>query len=98
MTVALTLLIMILIAAVAYPAGRRLGSREPAGADAADRTKTSRWASQTMGVGAVGTVAIVAWVVWDSQDAGVLVAIVALLTAIQVALTWQRLRQPARRR
>jgi hypothetical protein len=51
-----------------------------------------------MGVGALGTVAIIAWVVWDSQHAGMLVVIVALLTAIQVALTWQRVRQPARRR
>lgn len=94
MAIAITVLIMVLIAAVFYPIGRRLGSRFSSGA-ASDRATTRRWVGATTRLGVVGAVALCAWAVLDSHEIVVLVVIVAVLTATQVALTWRHLRQPA---
>jgi hypothetical protein len=95
MAIVITVLIMVLIVAVFYPIGRRLGSQFSSDA-ASDRAATKKWVAATTRLGALGAVAVCAWAILDSHDIAVLVAIVAVLTAVQVALTWRSLRQPSR--
>jgi len=40
----------------------------------------------------VAVVAVIAWIIFDSGNIAILIAIVAVLTAAQVAFTWQHLR------
>jgi hypothetical protein len=94
MSVVITILITVLIVAVFYPIGKQLGHRFSSEAKS-DRAATKQWVAATTRLGAIGAVAVCAWAILDSHDIAVLVVIVAVLTAVQVALTWRRLRQPA---
>lgn len=91
MTIVITVLITVLIVAVFYPIGRRLGGRLSSDATSG-RAVTKQWVVATTRRGAIGAVAVCAWAILDSNDIAVLVVIVTVLTAVQVALTWRSLR------
>jgi hypothetical protein len=42
-------------------------------------------------LGGVAAATVVAWAIFDSGDMAMLIAIVAVFTAVQVVLTWQHL-------
>lgn len=92
MAVVITVLITVLIVAIFYPIGRQLGGRFSSERES-DRAATKRWVTMTTRVGAVGAIAVCAWAILDSHNVAVLVVIVAVLTAVQVTLTWRSLRQ-----
>jgi hypothetical protein len=89
MNIIIALLITAFITAICYPIGRQLGARLSTSEDPA---RTKRWTVATVKVGLGGVVAICAWAILDGKDLAVLAAIVGVFTAVQVALTWRRLR------
>ena len=91
MSFVVTLLIIALIGAICYPLGKRLGQRVSP-QTSGDLVQTRRWLRRIILLGGVAVVAVIAWIIFDSGNIAILIAIVAVLTAAQVAFTWQHLR------
>ena len=93
MAIALTFIIIVALASVCVPLGRRLGMRSVERETGA----TGPWhGPQIAALGVAWIVVVAVWAIWDSGDFAVLTAAVAVLTVVQLAFLWRLTRKSTR--